>query len=72
MYFGESLDEDTISLNFIFIPFFFLPVLALIFFIPGQMSQKNGEKKDGAVFEDYQSCCWACSSLCDVWSVAVQ
>lgn len=42
------------------------------FSITGQMSQKNGEKKDLTFFEGYQSCCWACYCLCNVWHVTVQ
>lgn len=42
----ETLDEATISLNLMSIPFFSSPVLSLIFPSPAQMSQKNREKKD--------------------------
>lgn len=42
------------------------------FSIPGQMSQKNGGKKDLIFFEGYLSCCWACYCLCNVWHVRVR
>lgn len=66
----DILDEDTISLSFIFVLLFFSLILALIFPSLDRWVRRMERKRIWPFFEGYQSRCWTCYCLCNVWHVA--